>query len=153
LQEILLKLVPNMFDRMMEILFLKLLIPDQALRLFRNRKSVIKFRMINNELSKAQKEIRDHHTKLERILDKWMKDQEAHDEKTAHVFKVYSTHLGEALLADLREPVAANHFRSTWITLESRSKSVEISGENQKVLVKQLQNLKWKKGMQLSSLF
>ncbi len=30
---------------------------------------------------------------------------------------------------------------------------MEISGENQKVLVKQLQSLKWKKGMQLSNLF
>ncbi len=37
----------------------------------------------NIELSKAQKEIRDHHTKLERILDKWVKDQESHDEKIA----------------------------------------------------------------------
>jgi hypothetical protein len=37
----------------------------------------------NNELSKAQKEIRDHHTKLERILDKWVKDHESHNEKTA----------------------------------------------------------------------
>jgi hypothetical protein len=87
---------------------------------------------------------------LERVLDKWVKDQESHDEKIA---KVYSTHLGEALLADLRESLAANHFRSAWIMLESRSKSVEISGENQKVLVTQLQNLKWKKGMQLSNLF
>jgi hypothetical protein len=107
----------------------------------------------NNELSKAHKEIRDYHTKLERILDKWVKDQESHDEKIAKVFKVYSTHLGEALLADLRESLTANHFRSAWIMLESRSKSVEISGENQKVLVKQLQSLKWKKGMQLSNLF
>ncbi len=38
----------------------------------------------NNELSKAQKrKKRDHHTKLERILDKWVKDQESHDEKIA----------------------------------------------------------------------
>ncbi len=27
----------------------------------------------NNELSKAHKEIRDYHTKLERVLDKWVK--------------------------------------------------------------------------------
>ncbi len=56
----------------------------------------------NNELSKAHKEIRDYHTKLERILDKWVKDQESHDEKVAKVFKVYSSHLGDGLLADLR---------------------------------------------------
>jgi hypothetical protein len=37
--------------------------------------------------------------------------------------------------------------------LKSRSKSLEISGENQKALVKQLQSFKWKKGMQLSNLF
>jgi hypothetical protein len=77
----------------------------------------------------------------------------SHDEKIAKVFKVYSSHLGEALLADVRESLAANLFRSAWIMLEFRSKSVEISCENQKVLVKQLQNLKWEKGMQLSTLF
>jgi hypothetical protein len=56
----------------------------------------------SNKLSRAQKEIRDHHTKLE--------------------------------------------FRSAWPYLDSRSKSVE------KVLLKQLQALKWKKGMPLSVL-
>jgi hypothetical protein len=56
-----------------------------------------------------------------------------HGEKTAKVFKVYSTHLDEAIQADLRDQLAENHFRSAWLYLESRSESVKISGKNQGV--------------------
>ncbi len=56
-------------------------------------------------------------------------------------------------LTSWSERIISRKSFSICMELKSRSKSLEISGENQKALVKQLQSFKWKKGMQLSNLF
>ncbi len=108
---------------------------------------------IETAREKALKDIRDHRLKLEKASKEWWKDRSDHDEKIAKCSKVFTSRLGEALIADVRQLLKSNHCRPIWKFLETRSLAMENSGEYQELLEDRLREPRARKDQQLSHLF
>jgi hypothetical protein len=107
----------------------------------------------DSERNRVLKEIREQGYEIEKAISKWEKDKATHDEKVAKCSKVFSTKLGEGVLADVRDQLDQNHFRTAWKYLEVRSLAMEVAGEGQMTLMNQLKELKWLRGTPLSVLY
>jgi hypothetical protein len=109
--------------------------PGQAFTAFQeNQYRLSALKDIEIAREKALKEIRSHRLELEKASKEWWDDKSDHDEKIAKCSKVFTTRLGEAIIADVRQLLKSHHYRSVWKFLESRSIAMENSGENQELL-------------------
>jgi len=128
--------------------------PGQAFTAFQeNQYRLSALKDIEIAREKALKEIRSHRLELEKASKEWWDDKSDHDEKIAKCSKVFTTRLGEAIIADVRQLLKSHHYRSVWKFLESRSIAMENSGENQELLEDRLRELRLGKQQQLSQLF
>jgi hypothetical protein len=117
--------------------------PGQAFTAFQeNQYRLSALKDIEIAREKALKEIRSHRLELEKASKEWWDDKSDHDEKIAKCSKVFTTRLGEAIIADVRQLLKSHHYRSVWKFLESRSIAMENSGENQELLEDRLRELR-----------